>query len=126
MPCAIQRYYTESDVAYPFSSPPSYVTPDAFEALHAVSPMPHLDDHDGAGGPGSRFPPTVIFVGGSDMRVSSTQGKAWYHALRTRGFKTAIYEFPGESHALDSVAATLRVWEATLDWFRSSQSEAND
>jgi dipeptidyl aminopeptidase/acylaminoacyl peptidase len=89
--------------------------------------MPHLDDDrsDSDRRPGSRVPPTVIFLGGSDMRVSPTQGKAWYHALRTRGVKTAIYEFPGESHALDGLATSLRVWEAMLDWFRSSHDEGS-
>jgi acetyl esterase/lipase len=112
------RYYAEAGVEYPYSRPPSHLTPEAFQTIYATSPIRHLRDSY------EKFPPTLFLLGGKDMRVSNTQGKALYHALRTRGVKTEVYEFPEDGHALDSVTASLRSWEATIEWFRSAGAEA--
>ncbi|GAA6039217.1 hypothetical protein JCM8097_000474 [Rhodosporidiobolus ruineniae] len=107
--------YAEGDLAYPFSSPPSHLTPETYAAMHRLSPI--------------RFAhqvktPTLLLIGADDRRVPPDQGRAWFHALKNPGktgerekVEVEMLKFPGNGHPIaESVEAEWVAWEAGLRW----------
>ncbi|KAJ8501525.1 hypothetical protein ONZ45_g12111 [Pleurotus djamor] len=92
-----------SELGLPFT-PVSLITPEIYERLFKASPIAHVDKVDAK---------VLLLVGGSDMRVSPTQGIQYYHALKGRGKEVEMLWFDGEGHPLDGVEAT-RVGSASM------------
>ncbi|KAJ8519578.1 hypothetical protein ONZ45_g3475 [Pleurotus djamor] len=98
-----------SELGLPFT-PVSLITPEIYERLFKASPIAHVDKVEAK---------VLLLVGGSDMRVSPTQGIQYYHALKGRGKEVEMLWFDGEGHLLDGVEATRVGYEAVLEWFTS-------
>lgn len=66
--------YAETTLPYPFSAPPTHLTPEAFTTLYNASPirLSHL----------ARVP-TLLLIGKDDRRVPPDQGRSWFHALKS-------------------------------------------
>ncbi|BGP20158.1 hypothetical protein JCM10213_000757 [Rhodosporidiobolus nylandii] len=103
--------YAEGTLPYPFSSPPSYLTPETFTKMHSISPLRHAHQVK---------TPTLLLIGAADRRVPPDQGRAWYHALKKEGTEVEMLSFPGNGHPIDStVEAQWVAWESGLKWLAS-------
>lgn len=63
--------------------------------------------------------PTLLLLGQNDRRVPNDQGRAWYHALKSRKEEVdcEMLLFPLNGHALDStVECELVGFESGLRW----------
>ena len=61
--------------------------------------------------------PTLIFVGGRDVRVPSSQSKILFRALRDLGVETELYIAPGEPHNFKKITHRLFKINKELEWF---------
>lgn len=61
--------------------------------------------------------PTILFVGGADKRVPTTQSMQYYRALRHLGVPSVLYIAPGEPHGWRKPKHRLFKINAELDWF---------
>ncbi len=98
-------YFEESGIPF---EPTSLVTSEVYAKLWAMSPLSHVD---------KVRTPTLLLLGDQDARVSPTQGKSFYHALKGRGRDVEMLMFKGDSHPLESVEAQQVYFEATRDLF---------
>jgi dipeptidyl aminopeptidase/acylaminoacyl peptidase len=101
---AADNYYAYADYRYPgqsWQNPMEYWD---------VSPVSLLD---------SINTPTVVMVGGADLRTPPWQAKQLYNGLQVRGVETAYVEFPGASHGIAQRPSQLigKV-DHVLAWFR--------
>jgi acylaminoacyl-peptidase len=100
------------------SAIPSYsFTLNGFEALQRASPISHVEKVKAH---------VLILLGGSDQRVSNTQGLAYYHALKARSAirkgDTEVPEvdmlvFKDDGHPIDGIESGSVSLEAMVDWF---------
>jgi dipeptidyl aminopeptidase/acylaminoacyl peptidase len=101
---AADNYYAYADYRYPgqsWQNPMEYWD---------VSPVSLLD---------SINTPTIVMVGGADLRTPPWQAKQLYNGLQIRGVETAYVEFPGASHGIAQRPSQL-IGKAdhVLAWFR--------
>ena len=61
--------------------------------------------------------PTLVALGMVDLRVPPSQGKEWYHTLRSAGIDTQLLVYPEDSHALDKVTTEADHWINIKRWF---------
>ncbi|GAA5972853.1 hypothetical protein JCM11641_003973 [Rhodosporidiobolus odoratus] len=100
--------FAEGDLPYPFSSPPTYLTPSTYEKMHSISPLRYAT---------SVRTPTLLLIGAEDRRVPPPQGKAWYHALKQAGTEVEMLMFPGNGHPIaETVESEWVAWESGLRW----------
>ncbi|TFK33329.1 Alpha/Beta hydrolase protein [Crucibulum laeve] len=108
------------DNVHPTRAP--LITPEVFVKLHQVSPMAHVE---------AVRVPVLLLIGGVDQRVSPTQGKDYYHALKglrvvgKGDAKVEMLIFDSDSHPLDSVEASKVGFEAGVDWFEENVKRAS-
>ena len=62
--------------------------------------------------------PTLVIVGGEDLRTPVSEAEQWYSALRLQGVPSALIKVPGAPHSLDQrpSQAAARV-SAMIAWF---------
>ncbi|GAA5892740.1 hypothetical protein JCM6882_000570 [Rhodosporidiobolus microsporus] len=104
--------FAEGTLPYPFSSPPSHLTPETFTKMHSISPLRHAHQVK---------TPTLLLIGADDRRVPPDQGRAWFHALQKREegneVDVEMLKFPGNGHPIaETVEAEWVAWEAGLRW----------
>ncbi|KAI6003273.1 Alpha/Beta hydrolase protein [Pisolithus orientalis] len=98
--------YGEFGVAF---GPRTHMNPGTFAQLYSSSPIAHVD---------RVRTPALLLIGEDDLRVPTSQGKGYYHALKGRNqAPVEMFVFPKESHPLDGVEAARVSVEATRDWF---------
>ncbi|KAJ6620498.1 Alpha/Beta hydrolase protein [Mycena sp. CBHHK59/15] len=120
-------YFNEWNIEYPIYSSPSAVPegqeasralpprmgPALFQKLFPTSPMAQVD---------AVRAHVLLFLGGSDLRVTPTQGLDYYHALKgnarnlRENQKIEMHWFDNEGHSLDGVEANRIVWESSVKW----------
>ena len=61
--------------------------------------------------------PTLIIHGEDDVRVPLSQGREFWHSLRTLGVPTEFVIYPGEQHGSWSPEHQVDILERTVDWF---------
>jgi dipeptidyl aminopeptidase/acylaminoacyl peptidase len=61
--------------------------------------------------------PTLIFVGGKDVRVPSAQSKILFRGLRDLGVETELYIAPDEPHGFRKLTHRLFKINKELEWF---------
>ena len=100
---AADNYYGYHDYRYPgqpWENPMEYWD---------VSPVSLL---------GSINTPTIVMVGGADLRTPPWQAKQIYNGLKLRGVETAYVEIPGASHGIAQRPSQLITKaEHVLAWF---------
>ncbi|XP_046841557.1 acylamino-acid-releasing enzyme-like [Xenia sp. Carnegie-2017] len=64
--------------------------------------------------------PTLLLLGGSDLRVPSSQGLLYYKTLKAHGIKTRCLFYPEDNHSLDKVETEADVFINMIKWFASS------
>jgi dipeptidyl aminopeptidase/acylaminoacyl peptidase len=100
---AADNYYGYHDYRYPgqpWENPMDYWD---------VSPVSLL---------GSINTPTIVMVGGADLRTPPWQAKQLYNGLQLRGVETAYVEFPGASHGIAQRPSQLIAKvDHVLAWF---------
>ncbi|KAJ7783963.1 Alpha/Beta hydrolase protein [Mycena maculata] len=121
-------YSNEWNIEYPiYSSPEGYPkgaeeplplpprrTPDESQRIFKTSPIAYVD---------AVRANVLLHLGGSDLRVTPTHGRDYYHALKgnARNLRpdqdVEMHWFPQENHSLDGVEANRIVWETSRDWF---------
>jgi dipeptidyl aminopeptidase/acylaminoacyl peptidase len=89
-------------------SPETVVTPVLYKRLYEASPIAHIANVRA---------PVLLFIGDADLRVPTSQGRDYYHALKARGKEVEMLWFPENNHALDKVEAERVSWEAQWEWF---------
>ncbi|GAA6013195.1 hypothetical protein JCM10207_006201 [Rhodosporidiobolus poonsookiae] len=100
--------FAEGTLPYPFTAPPSFVTPSSFAQMHSISPIRHAS---------AVKTPTLLLIGADDRRVPPDQGRAWFHALRQTGAEVEMLKFPGNGHPIaETVEAEWVAWEAGARW----------
>jgi len=108
--------------------PPKDEIPDSlwlsgstYSALQSASPIAHVKKVKAN---------VLLFMGEIDNRVSPTQGRGYYHALRACGAVglgqvideskpqqlVEMLTFPGEGHPLEGTEAYRVEWECAFDW----------
>lgn len=100
---AADNYYGYHDYRYPgqpWENPMEYWD---------VSPVSLL---------GSMNTPTIVIVGGADLRTPPWQAKQLYNGLKLRGVETAYVEIPGASHGIAQRPSQLiSKVDHVLAWF---------
>ncbi|KAF7297410.1 Peptidase-S9 domain-containing protein [Mycena indigotica] len=84
--------------------------PEDLVRLFKTAPIAHVDNVKAH---------VLLHIGGSDVRVTPTQGIEYYHALRGKpreGRHVEMMVFPDEGHSLDGVRTSKVVWESTMQW----------
>ncbi|GAA4007707.1 S9 family peptidase [Sphingomonas humi] len=68
--------------------------------------------------------PTLVVVGGEDLRTPNSEAEQWYGALRVQGVPAMMIKVPGAYHSLDGrpSQAAARV-TAILNWFDRYRSK---
>lgn len=80
------------------------------ERLHSISPISRVD---------SCCTPTLLGLGGRDLRVPASQGKMWYYALQARKITCQVMMYPEEEHGLTSATVSSTHWiEQQIDFLR--------
>ncbi|KAI6160299.1 Alpha/Beta hydrolase protein, partial [Pisolithus thermaeus] len=105
--------YGEFGVAF---GPGAHMNPESFAKLYSASPISYVD---------KVHTPVLLLIGEDDLRVPTSQGKGYYHALKGSGkAPVEMLVLPKESHPLDGVEAARVSVEAARDWFgRFSRSK---
>lgn len=71
--------------------------------------------------------PTLVMVGGSDLRTPPSEAKQLYHALKLRKIETALVEIPGSSHFISNRPSQLITKvNHVLAWFKKYNSEISE
>lgn len=83
-------------------------SPDLYRTLYSCSPLQYAE---------RVCTPLLLRLGGDDRRVPPTQGKEYYHLLRSMEKEVECLWFEGNGHALDKVEAETIGWEKSLQWF---------
>ncbi|GAA5942370.1 hypothetical protein JCM3775_003237 [Rhodotorula graminis] len=106
--------WLEAGLPYSFDGPPTHVDPATHKRFYDVSPLRHAHQVK---------TPTLLLIGLDDRRVPSDQGRAWFHALKSRPDGAAakvdveMLAFPGNGHPIDStVEAEWCAFEAGVEW----------
>ncbi|KAI6046609.1 Alpha/Beta hydrolase protein [Pisolithus marmoratus] len=98
--------YGEFGVAF---GPGAHMNPESFAKLYSASPISHVD---------RVRTPVLLLIGEDDLRVPTSQGRGYYHALKGSGKgPVEMLVFPKESHPLDGVETARVSVEAARDWF---------
>ncbi|KDQ56032.1 hypothetical protein JAAARDRAFT_70881 [Jaapia argillacea MUCL 33604] len=97
-------YYAEFGMPF---GPTTLMTPETYAKLHSMSPISHID---------KITTPVHLYIGEDDQRVTPTQGRNFYYALKGRGKTVEMFCFPKESHPLDGVEAARVTWELGREW----------
>jgi dipeptidyl aminopeptidase/acylaminoacyl peptidase len=67
--------------------------------------------------------PTLVIVGGDDLRTPNAEAEQWYGALRVQGVPSMLIKVPGASHSLDGrpsqAAARASAITAWFDRYRT-------
>lgn len=63
--------------------------------------------------------PTLIMLGGVDLRVPPTQGKEFYKALKCQGVEVRLLWYPEDSHPLSKVETEADAFMNMVNWFGS-------
>ncbi|NJC06056.1 dipeptidyl aminopeptidase/acylaminoacyl peptidase [Sphingomonas kaistensis] len=67
--------------------------------------------------------PTLVIVGGDDLRTPNAEAEQWYSALRVQGVPAMLVKVPGASHSLDGrpsqAAARASAITAWFDRYRT-------
>ncbi|KAI0791089.1 alpha beta-hydrolase [Abortiporus biennis] len=98
-------YYEESGIAF---KPETILTPEIFKTLYQMSPIAYVDNVQ---------IPVLLLLGEIDERVSPTQAKGYYHALKARGQDVEMLCFSEDGHPLESVEAQLISFQSSRDLF---------
>ncbi|KAL0069660.1 hypothetical protein AAF712_003318 [Marasmius tenuissimus] len=92
------------------------MTPALYEALFKAAPIGHVEKVKAG---------VLLCVGGSDKRVSPTQGIDYYHALKAARAKAGLPDddvemlwFPDDGHPLEGVEASRMTWVRSVEWFK--------
>ena len=85
------------------------LSPQAFAAMMKASPIAHVD--------GVRAP-TLVMLGGQDLRVPPSQGLLWYNAIRARGVTAKVLWFPEEGHGLASLQCEAECFVQLVCWLQ--------
>lgn len=101
--------YVEAGLAYGLPDRAWPLTPTAFAAMQKASPIAHID--------GVRAP-TLLMLGGQDLRVPPSQGLLWYSAVRARGVPARLLWFPEEGHALASLQCEAECFVQGALWLQ--------
>src|SRR2546428_12281319 len=83
---------------------------DNFEAYRKHSPLSFV---------GSVTTPTLVLHGEADIRVPTSQGYEFYHALRRRGVTTKMVVYPRTEHGPEEPKFVLDIMQRHLDWVES-------
>jgi hypothetical protein len=89
--------------------PPVSLSAEQYARLAEVSPIHNV---------ANVTCPTLVLLSEQDLRLSPSQGKAWYHGLRAAGkAKTACYMYRGETHLMDGIEAEWQAHRSTMRWY---------
>ncbi len=70
--------------------------------------------------------PTMLLVGGSDLRTPTWESEQYYQALKLRGIDTALVRLPGAYHSIAKRPSQLLAKVAAiLEWFERHRGEAS-
>jgi len=83
-------------------------TADDLAAMWGASPIAHIDNVQA---------PTLVAIGSSDNRVPPSQGREYYHALRSKGVDTKLLIYEDDDHAIDKVRSEADHWINIKKWF---------
>jgi acylaminoacyl-peptidase len=83
-------------------------TQDQLMKMYEMSPIVHVDKIK---------TPTLVALGMVDLRVPPSQGKEWYHTLRSSGVDAQLLVYPEDGHALDRVTTEADHWIHIKQWF---------
>jgi acylaminoacyl-peptidase len=83
-------------------------TAEQLTKMYEKSPIVHLE---------KVTTPTLVALGMVDLRVPPSQGKEWYHSLRSMGVDTELLVYPEDCHALDKVTTEADHWIHIKRWF---------
>lgn len=83
-------------------------TKEAIDAMWEKSPVRHME---------AVTAPTLVALGLSDLRVPPSQGREWYHSLRSMGVETRLLVYPEDAHAISGVEAEADHWVNIKRWF---------
>jgi dipeptidyl aminopeptidase/acylaminoacyl peptidase len=81
---------------------------DDMEAYRRASPMHHI---------ANVVTPTQILHGQEDVRVPTSQGEEFYHALKYRGIDTEMIVYPRTPHGPREPKFMMDISARILDWF---------
>jgi len=70
--------------------------------------------------------PTMLLVGGSDLRTPTWESEQYYQALKLRGIDTALVRLPGAYHSIAKRPSQLLAKVAAiLEWFERHRGETS-
>ena len=61
--------------------------------------------------------PTLVALGVSDLRVPPSQGREWYHTLRSMGVPSKLLTYEKDDHAILGVQSEADHWVNCKKWF---------
>jgi len=97
--------YTECGLTY---APDNIPSEEQLREMHKRSPIARVKDV---------ATPLLMLVGGSDLRVPSSQALDYYHLLKARGCVIRLLHFADGQHPLnDSVLMETNVWLNVVYW----------
>jgi acylaminoacyl-peptidase len=91
-------------------------TQEQLQTMYEKSPIIHVDKVK---------TPTLLALGMVDLRVPPSQGKEWYHTLRSAGVDTKLLVYPKDCHALDRVTTEADHWIHIKQWFDKYMGRAD-
>lgn len=80
---------------------------DQLVKMYNASPVSHLP---------SITAPTLLLLGGKDLRVPLRQGVEFYHALKANLVTTKMKIYPEDTHALSKAATEGDHWIEIVNW----------
>lgn len=98
--------FVEAGLAFPADG---VVTAEAFAAMRHASPIAHV---------GGVQAPTLLMLGGADLRVPPSQGLLWHHALQSRGVLSRVLWYADEGHSLAGLACDADCFVHVALWLR--------
>jgi acylaminoacyl-peptidase len=101
--------FVESGLPYTQAEKERAISSQTFEVMQRASPIAYVD---------RVCAPTLLCIGGQDLRVPPSQGLIWHNSLLSRGIPSKVLWFPEDSHALASLACEAECFVHILCWVR--------
>ncbi len=101
--------FVEAGLPYDNDARALALSPASFDAMQKASPMHFV---------GGVVAPTLLLIGGQDLRVPPSQGIMWHNALKARGVITKMLWFPEEGHSLASLPCEAESFVHVILWLR--------
>ena len=109
------RTLSQLNLKYDYDNPPSFIPEELLTDLRKRSPS-HFAEKLFREIDKPCVAPTQIHVGANDLRVSPSQGKAWYHCLKGHKEDVKMLSYPNNGHSLDQFWTQRKSLTAQLEF----------